>query len=270
MTASAELLRKYHANPGQTVAMYEPWRTAEGLTSYEVAASEVDSYSRNDRILDLACGDGRLLELLAERDFTNLVGVDLSPEELAAAQIRLGDRAQLHCRPADALGLADQSVDAVVCHLALMLMQPVEPVLEEIARVLRRGAKFVAVVNRYVEHPVYEAYRRAVFRMTKDSGLERLRLGDARVFTGEGFGELLTGTKFARDTLQVRDFDFTVRTTPAALWSMLRPSYDVYRLPELLQTILEKQVLEAWCPWVDDEGTLTCSTGMRLLACRVH
>jgi SAM-dependent methyltransferase len=43
---------------------------------------------RDAPILDLGCGDGRLLAHLARRDFTQALGVDVSPEQVAMAARR--------------------------------------------------------------------------------------------------------------------------------------------------------------------------------------
>jgi 2-polyprenyl-3-methyl-5-hydroxy-6-metoxy-1,4-benzoquinol methylase len=48
---------------------------------------------RTAPILEVGCGDGRLLEYLAIRDFSNVSGIDISPEQIALAQGR-GVRAQ--------------------------------------------------------------------------------------------------------------------------------------------------------------------------------
>ena len=62
----------------------------------------------------------------------------MSADELALAAVRLPpERVSLHCAIAQDLGfLDDGSVGAVLCHWALTLMQPVQPVLQEVKRVL--------------------------------------------------------------------------------------------------------------------------------------
>ena len=49
---------------------------------------------RGDEVLDLACGDAGLGELLVERGFSYR-GVDATPEMVAEAQRRLGNRASV-------------------------------------------------------------------------------------------------------------------------------------------------------------------------------
>jgi 2-polyprenyl-3-methyl-5-hydroxy-6-metoxy-1,4-benzoquinol methylase len=53
---------------------------------------------RGAPLLDVGCGDGRLLEYLAHRGFSNAVGIDVSPEQISMAQ-----RRGVHAECADAL-----------------------------------------------------------------------------------------------------------------------------------------------------------------------
>jgi len=72
------------------------------------------------------------------------VGLDLSHAELAAARRQGASRVAL--ADAAALPLADGSAGSVVCSMALMLVQPLDRVLAEVARVLRPGGVFVALL----------------------------------------------------------------------------------------------------------------------------
>ncbi|WP_010216505.1 class I SAM-dependent methyltransferase [Sphingomonas sp. PAMC 26621] len=122
---------------------------AEGRDSYDWLADVID-YDATASILDLACGSGVLLERLAGRNAdVRLTGVDMSADELALARRRLGpDRVALHHGLAQDLGfLADGSIDGVLCHWALTLMDPVAPVLAEVARVLKPRGVFAAIVD---------------------------------------------------------------------------------------------------------------------------
>jgi SAM-dependent methyltransferase len=240
----------------------------EGRSSYEVIAEETNGLPRDVRLLDLACGDGYLLDLLAQRGMSNMAGVDRSPEELAAARERRGPRAELYCQDARALSLPARSVEVVLCHVALMLMDSVESVLAEIVRVLRPGGRLVAIVNRYLLDAAFEVYRRELHHATAQAGMARLRLGDPRMFTVEGLRELICGPGFDNEDLTIQDFDVQTRATPVALWSMLRLSYDAVRLPPSAQAMLEERLLRGWEPLKDESGLVSCSMGMRLLKCR--
>jgi SAM-dependent methyltransferase len=91
--------------------------------------------------LDAACGTGRFAEFLARRGH-QVIGVDGSPHMLAHARRRVPGGA-FHVAELDRLPLADDSVDIVVCALALVHVPRLQPVLAEFARVLRPGGDLV-------------------------------------------------------------------------------------------------------------------------------
>ncbi len=89
------------------------------------------------RVLDLACGTGRLLAFAS-------VGVDASAEMLAVARTRADGR-ELIQASATRLPLADGSLDAIFSlHFFMHLSEPVQQqVLRECHRVLRPGGMLV-------------------------------------------------------------------------------------------------------------------------------
>ena len=99
-------------------------------------------------VLDLACGSGYLLDLIKRRQRVpiTLIGVDMSSVELELARARLGDAARLLEVRAQDIALPDASIDYAVCHLAFMLMQPIEPVIEKLGALLKPGGSFAAIV----------------------------------------------------------------------------------------------------------------------------
>ncbi len=92
-------------------------------------------------VLDLAGGNGALTVRMPAPLIS--VVVDLSPAELAGARRR--GLTRILQADATALPLADASVAAVGCSMALMLM-PLRPVLAEISRVLQPGGVLVATL----------------------------------------------------------------------------------------------------------------------------
>lgn len=100
------------------------------------------------RVLDLACGTGAVLELLAAAlPDARLYGVDLSPFYVAAARRRFADdrRVSLLVEDAEALPFLDGHFDIVTCvYLLHELPSEVRTrVLREAARVLRPGGTLV-------------------------------------------------------------------------------------------------------------------------------
>jgi SAM-dependent methyltransferase len=91
--------------------------------------------------LDAACGTGRFADFLAEQGY-QVIGVDSSPDMLAHARRRV-PAGEFQVGSLDRLPLADDSVDVIVCALALVHVPRLEPVLAEFARVLRPGGDLV-------------------------------------------------------------------------------------------------------------------------------
>jgi septum formation protein len=158
---SLPLLRRMLAEVG--IAWPELWKTQQpytydetvastydetrgGPVRAEAAARAVDSLlPKGGRVLELAVGTGIVgAELVA---LGNLVhGVDLSAAMLHHARVRLPG----HVAAADAgrLPIADRRCDAVVAVWLLHLLDNSEPVIAEVARVLRTDGVFVTTTEK--------------------------------------------------------------------------------------------------------------------------
>jgi SAM-dependent methyltransferase len=133
-------------NRGDTLTGYRQWAATydEPNSLFDidepVLHEIIDAVPAGDA-LDAACGTGRHAEYLAGRGH-RVTGVDSSPEMLDRARARVpsGDflPGDLHNLP-----LADDSVDLVVCSLALSHTPALAPVMAEFARVLRPGGHLV-------------------------------------------------------------------------------------------------------------------------------
>ena len=111
--------------------------TDGGTDPYGWVAEHLDPSAR---VLDLACGSGPL----RARHPGPWTGVDISAPELARA--RAQGAGPLVLADGAALPFSSGSYDAVACSMALMVVQPVETALVEIARVLRPGGRLVALL----------------------------------------------------------------------------------------------------------------------------
>jgi arsenite methyltransferase len=96
--------------------------------------------------LDVACGPGASALQLAREAGCHVIGVDLSPENVAAAsqsaaQTGLADRVSFTCGDAESLPLADASIDGALCECALCTFPDKPAAVAELARVLRPGTR---------------------------------------------------------------------------------------------------------------------------------
>lgn len=229
--STENFLRDFHEkHPGCTSQVLSTGLTADGLTSYDVVASGLPEQGPLE-VLDLACGDGFLLERVRAPG-RRLHGVDLSPDELAAARRRLGGDVALHEARAQKLPFADAAVDAVLCHLAFMLMDEIEVVVGELHRVLRPGGVFSAVVPGGAHDDAATAVFREVFgEILAEEGLPRPQpLGDDRTRSPEGLRGLFAGPRFA-SPVRTTDFLIQWRVPPEAVVEYFALTYGVGRLP---------------------------------------
>jgi ubiquinone/menaquinone biosynthesis C-methylase UbiE len=178
------------------------WKScdANGKNSYELLADIIDQGCHSN-VLDLACGSGVLLDLCNQRfgSKVSFSGIDTSDAELTLARERLAETdIKLHQSRAQELDfIADASVDVILCHWALTLMDPVVPVLVTAKRVLKESGIFAAIIDGnaanapgYLEvHDIIYAH---VQRKYPDYGV--IELGDARVRKTEDLQELVEKT----------------------------------------------------------------------------
>ena len=139
----------HHKHTGFTEACASSCRDKAGRNSYEWLA-EIVPNNKGLRVLDLACGSGTLLKILSDRNQNlNLKGIDMCPEELKLAKNLLINSGVnlIESKAQNLKTIKDNSIDIVLCHWALTLMDPIAPVLNEIRRVLTSEGRFAALVD---------------------------------------------------------------------------------------------------------------------------
>lgn len=124
-----------------SVAAYAKWAATYPPAAHNALMRAEESAMRalmpplTDRIvLDLACGTGRYGVIAREAGARAVIALDNSPHMLAANPLTWRALATTAAIP-----LAAESVDAILCGLALGHLPQIAPSLREIARVLRIG-----------------------------------------------------------------------------------------------------------------------------------
>jgi demethylmenaquinone methyltransferase / 2-methoxy-6-polyprenyl-1,4-benzoquinol methylase len=116
-----------------------------------------------DTVLDVATGTGLVARELVRRFGCSVVGIDQSPEMLAEARRRLGDRVELHEGRAESLPFADASFDALTFTYLLRYVQDPPATLAELARVVRPGGTIAMLefaLPQRIARPLWELYVR--------------------------------------------------------------------------------------------------------------
>lgn len=254
---SETFLRRFHdRTPGELAKYHSSNPVSGGRTSLQVLAERV---AGAQRVLDLGCGDGALLTVLAHNGASELAGVDLSEGELALARVRpeLAD-ADLRVGRAQELPFADESFDAVVSHMALMLMSDIEQVIAEIARVsMPKGRLALVIGARPAPRSGFDLFLSLALPILATLPPERRvpPLGDRRTRHRTGLDELLVPAGFEPVTWE--QITLEMSGTPEQVWeSAVQNYYDVAMLDgDQLAQLHEKFIAEALA--LSEYGQLT-------------
>lgn len=139
---------------GRMELHYSPGRTWEATARCLIGLLDLGE------VADIACGDGVLTELIAERA-RHVVGIDISATVIAAARKRLATLPNVEFLNADmhSLPLAADAFDHVFLMHALAYTRTPREVLEQAARLLRPGGRLVlAALAEHEHHETMRAY----------------------------------------------------------------------------------------------------------------
>lgn len=268
-----DYLKTYHdQSPGMTIDRITKYPTVAGCISYELLVREIDLLPAPPQlIVDLACGNGPLTKICLEKMAKGgkVIGVDISKGELEEARKTIQSKqVTFLCERAQCLSLPGGSVDVVLCHLALMLMKPIEPVIQEVARILKPGGLFAGIIlippkEETVAHKFYEIV--GWFLKEQFSDLLNEGIGDPRVKTKVGLQSLLPQSDWVSN-LKMEDHEFLMDDMPKNLWKNLQGFY----LPRLLlvkdQQKLGEKILEFFNQNINPQGNVSFRLPFRLFS----
>ncbi|MBS2538887.1 class I SAM-dependent methyltransferase [Catenulispora sp. NF23] len=283
MTIAASQEAFLHAFHAEHPAVTSEWlghgRAPDGRSSYELLRDRV---AGRERVLDLGCGDGLLLDLLAGSDSSEpsagrerprqLTGVDLSPQTLALARKRpaLADTRLEEAR-AQELPFPDSSFDACVSHMALMLMADIEQVAVEVARVLAPGGVLACVVgNGVLLDEAYDRFRALAKEEIADTPAAKRMptLGDRRTRTREGFDAILGPAGFA--PVEWESVAIDLGGPVDRVWTGVASLYDFEPLDQAAMERLRGAFLDARRDSITPEGTVPFTVQLRLASAELR
>jgi len=146
----------------------------------EPATERLLDVSKNDVILDIACGAGRFARRMAELG-ARVVAFDQSSEFISRARERTEEKASVEyhvLNTADTeslLSLGARRFNKAVCTMALMDMPIIEPLFKALRRLLTPGGMFVFSIT----HPCFNSgeYQRFVEMHEEEAGRNIIRTG---------------------------------------------------------------------------------------------
>jgi len=172
-------------------------RNARFVADLGSAVLELLAPRPGERILDLGCGDGALTEKLTPAG-CQVVGVDSSPEQIAAAQRRGLDARVKDCQALD----FDQEFDAVFSNAALHWMKRADDVIRGVKRALRPGGRFVAEMGGF---GCVGRVKRAIDDGLRRRGIDHEPLNPWYFPTAEDYGSRLRTHGFQVDSIALFD-----------------------------------------------------------------
>ena len=144
---------------------YDRWAATYEERMNPVQVLEADAMTRllpdvrDQVVLDLGCGKGRISRLALERGARETVGVDVSEAMLKAAAAALPAAARWVKANVQRLPFETASFDVVVCALMMGHVADLERALSEIARVLRPGG--VLLLSDFHPYATLRGWQRA-------------------------------------------------------------------------------------------------------------
>ncbi|MGO9392221.1 ArsR/SmtB family transcription factor [Rhodoblastus sp.] len=146
--ARAAQAQKYFADHAPSWNETRRLHAPEAEVEAAILAAALEKTPHWGRLLDIGCGAGRMLELLAPRAET-AIGVDLSPAMLGVArsQMEKAGLRNVQLRQGDiyALPVDGSSIDLAVMHQVLHYLDNPARALREAARALAPGGRLIVV-----------------------------------------------------------------------------------------------------------------------------
>ena len=165
MTASNPIF-KYNREAYEDPCVVEKYVTATdqvGLWNSEKYVMQ-KYFSKDDYILDIACGAGRTTLGMYALGIQRLVGIDASTKMILAARSRVPDTMAVHFQCADVCNLPfdNHSFSAAFASYNIMMMIPTqlmrERAFQEVSRVMKPNAIFAFTASNRDCNPIYRDF----------------------------------------------------------------------------------------------------------------
>lgn len=261
------LIEAHASEPRMTPEAYSNYRTDDGKNSYELLAAKLPASKENLTVVDLACGDGHLIPYLLPRlgPKAQVYGVDISQEGLDLARADINDsRVKFALSRAQSLPLESGSVDKILCHMAIMLMNPVEPVVDEIRRVLKPGGSFSAAVGSGAAIGLYQEIRRLVGVFMQTHLPRYFEARQTRINIGSEEGIKAAFSEGFDPQIELLEVQLRYHVPPEGIWTYLQNMYFIPMMPEHAQRELKDDLLSFARAHLDPSGRVLFYVPMRM------
>ena len=198
-----EALSKKHfdAQAAEYDARDTVYYSREGKISCRDIAAQIKD-APYEALLDVGCGTGFLIDLLAQQRLARYVGLDLSPEMLRMARQKQIPGTDFINGSADSLPFPDGSFDIVTCSQSFHHYPYPEKAMAEALRVLKPGGLYILSdtgiggIGGWIDNHI-------LFKLA--------RSGDCHTTDRKGIARMMEKTGFTVvDSRQIQGFIYTV------------------------------------------------------------
>lgn len=146
----------------------------------------------DDTVVDIACGNGRLLNMFAEKSDFHGYGVDISDKMIEQAK-KLNKNMEFYVAGCEKLPFESEKVDVMTVCAAFHHFPNVEKFAEEAKRVLKKdGMLYIA-----------EVYLPAFFRVIFNPFVKFSKAGDVKFYSPNEIVSLFENNGFARSGIEI-------------------------------------------------------------------
>ena len=146
----------------------------------------------NDIVVDVACGNGRLLHMLTEKNPFHGYGTDISEKMIEQARI-LNPNMSFYVTGCEALPFKNGEIDVMTVCAAFHHFPNVQKFAEEAARVIKQdGILYIA-----------EVYLPTILRAMCNPFVKLSKAGDVRLYSPNDIISLFEGNGFVKNDVQI-------------------------------------------------------------------
>lgn len=149
--------------------------------------------------------------------------------------------------------------------MAFMLMLPLDPVIQELKRVLKRGARFSAVIwNSRGKTGLFGDIQRFTYGFinARYPQVNEAKAGDPRAQSETNIRALLSPANGFLDPIVFKDTSLLIKTDPQGVWDLMKEMYLVSFIPQSEKDELERKLKEFAATLASPDGTLSFNFGM--------
>jgi len=128
--------------------------------------------SKGDKVLDVACGNGTLLAMLASKEDIAGFGVDISDQMIAEARHRYPEM-EFFTASCEELPFGSESIDVIMVSSSYHHFPDVDAFAVEAKRVLKSGGQVY----------IAEVYAQTILRLLANLFMPLLRSGDVKLYS---------------------------------------------------------------------------------------